>query len=864
MRSFMTTVTALSCFLVLLTSCGGGSATPGGGINSPAPSVSSMSPSANTTGVSVGSTVSAVFDKDMNASTINNSTFYIRKTGTSTNVAGTVSYNAGSRTALFAPSQTLLPGTSYTATITAGVQTSYGISMAAPATWSFSTSAAATYTISGTISNLNGTVVLQNNGGDTLTLSRTAGGGNTYSGSFTFQNRVSDGGGYSVTVATQPADAPQTCSVSNGAGTVNLANVADITINCVNTVGPLYANGSNWNDYVRNDGTSRFSALNTACTGTEMGGYPACIHGGEVRTVEATGKTSCTGLTAQDALGAFNWMCVQTAPYVKFVSTGLRENKFLSDLIDFTTPAWKENVVTLSDGGTFLTTPSAVWWNNPVIFDNDGGGPSTAGTVFLVTQQPPDASSWYVITRDSIAMVIKPGIVLQGMNGSYDAVTFSNSKFGWFEGELRGAPTGGNNGLKFDRVKFSVVRKLGVRNAHAGLSIGDGYTGNDNNLIMNVIAAENNTGIDLSLGNYNTLANIVATNNNGDGISVFTSTAYNTMINVTSSNNSSGINLGYPTAHDIVMLNVTAANNGVGMYYSFNGNNNLLVNTAAINNSSTGISVWMNSVNNKFLNVASAHNVYLDYTLNCPQSYQISVIGEPNTFDGLLKIGTVPACSTRLCNATPPGSGIDSSCQSTGNSTSTLVTGVTVTNIFVGKVASDATNTTDSGGTAAFDTYAIDWLHFDNAYRGWGRDGNAFPDQNNTSTCMSVSGFDACRIWDWSMQAADTQVRGVLALPTGNDVAVHTWSAATSADCAAVTGAAWNGATCTTTFLKNAVEVLGDGIGNENGLCESAESCLYTPNIGSYQGHGSLASAGAFTNGTLTGISLLRQSTNGY
>jgi len=45
------------------------------------------------------------------------------------------------------------------------------------------------------------------------------------------------------------------------------------------------------------------------------------------------------------------------------------------------------------------------------------------------------------------------------MNG--DTVTFSNSKFGWFEGELRGSPTGGNNGLKFDRVKFSVVVSSG-------------------------------------------------------------------------------------------------------------------------------------------------------------------------------------------------------------------------------------------------------------------------------------------------------------------------------------------------------------------------------------------------------------------
>jgi hypothetical protein len=59
--------------------------------------------------------------------------------------------------------------------------------------------------------------------------------------------------------------------------------------------------------------------------------------------------------------------------------------------------------------------------------------------------------------------------------------------------------------------------------------------------------------------------------------------------------------------------------------------------------------------------------------------------------------------------------------------------------------------------------------------------------------------------------------------------------------------------------------VLDDGIGNDNLLCESGEQCLYTPNIGAYQGHGSFTSAGSFSNGdTLTGISLLKYSTNGY
>jgi hypothetical protein len=96
------------------------------------------------------------------------------------------------------------------------------------------------------------------------------------------------------------------------------------------------------------------------------------------------------------------------------------------------------------------------------------------------------------------------------------------------------------------------------------------------------------------------------------------------------------------------------------------------------------------------------------------------------------------------------------------------------------------------------------------------------------------------------MANAGTAIRDVLALPTGSDTLTHTWSDAS-----------------TVTILRNAVEILEDGLGNENGLCESGETCLYTPNIGSYQGHGNLVSAGAFTDGAIAGVRLLEYETNG-
>lgn len=69
-------------------------------------------------------------------------------------------------------------------------------------------------------------VVLQNNGGDDLTIS-----GN---GSFAFTTRVS--GPYAVTILTQPASA--ICTVANGSGTAT-ANVSNVEVNCT----PTYALG---------------------------------------------------------------------------------------------------------------------------------------------------------------------------------------------------------------------------------------------------------------------------------------------------------------------------------------------------------------------------------------------------------------------------------------------------------------------------------------------------------------------------------------------------------------------------------------------------------------------------------------------
>src|SRR5689334_15142532 len=81
--------------------------------------------------------------------------------------------------------------------------------------WSGGSATAASFTVGGTVSGLSGTVVLQDNGGDNLSV--------TANGSFTFATPLASGTAYSVTVKTNPSG--QTCTVTGGSGTIGSANV---------------------------------------------------------------------------------------------------------------------------------------------------------------------------------------------------------------------------------------------------------------------------------------------------------------------------------------------------------------------------------------------------------------------------------------------------------------------------------------------------------------------------------------------------------------------------------------------------------------------------------------------------------------
>jgi uncharacterized delta-60 repeat protein len=96
------------------------------------------------------------------------------------------------------------------------------------------------YTVSVTVNGLaaGNEVVLQNNGGDDLTIPDTANGVLT-----PFATALDDGSAYAVTVLTQPTTPDQACFVANGSGTLAGADVTDVVVTCAGTLDSTFGTG---------------------------------------------------------------------------------------------------------------------------------------------------------------------------------------------------------------------------------------------------------------------------------------------------------------------------------------------------------------------------------------------------------------------------------------------------------------------------------------------------------------------------------------------------------------------------------------------------------------------------------------------
>src|SRR3984957_11001943 len=108
--------------------------------------------------------------------------------------------------------------------LTCTVSHGSGSNLAAPVTNVSVVCNPVSYTLAGTVTGLTADgLVLQNNGGDNLTV-------NANAATFQFSAPIAAGGGYSVAALAQPAGL--TCTVSNGSGTNVRADVTNVSVTC--------------------------------------------------------------------------------------------------------------------------------------------------------------------------------------------------------------------------------------------------------------------------------------------------------------------------------------------------------------------------------------------------------------------------------------------------------------------------------------------------------------------------------------------------------------------------------------------------------------------------------------------------------
>ncbi len=654
-------------------------------------------------------------------------------------------------------------------------------------------------------------------------------------------------------------------------------------------------NGANWNDYI-------YGSTDTACI---AGTHTDCTNGGLLRKVDLPVEATCSGLTAYDSLSAFTWYCSDISGHAIFYSSGFEYGMGLSDVLNGS--SFANNSVIITGGATTYTTdPATPWWNNTIVaLSSNASSQSLTGSGVIYTFVSNITTAGLNIQADRIAIVgqynsslSSNGTATDNCHGTTGALAGADTRcmiaspgynFLWIEGNFDGYhstfPT--ENGIFLVNARFAHLQNIKASNFSRGILL----SGTERSRLTNITPQINSiSGVELnSSSQYNRLDEIYASSNTINGILLNNSSSFNYLTNLHLSNNGDGLaingasnsnkvrglyafnnssyglhilgsslsnvvvdvvlaggnygGISLSSASGLRLSNVTIANAGTTNYGGlriYSGSDYVIRNVLSLNND-WGVEIGISSgvVNNSTVaNVAVAS----------PGAYALTHVGSSVDFKGIIKTD-----GTCFSNA----SGLDNSCTPTlGTQVTSSFTGSTT---IVGKVTSD-TNPTSTSGLGSYSTSALDWFSFDTLFRGWGLNGSAFPNSDNVGRCTTGS----CSIWDLALQVTDTTALN----RTG--------------DGSAANGAFTNGSSCPSAasgsdvithtytgeiFVRNATEIVDpdDGIGDDDGLCESGEACIYNPNFGGYQGDGDYTTESCtFSPGTVTGVTMFGYPNNGY
>ena len=236
------------------------------------------------------------------------------------------------------------------------------------------TPSAPTYTIGGTVSGLTGTVVLQNNTADDLTL--------TTNSSFAFATSLADSSTFSITVSTQPTG--QVCTVSSGTGTIASANVTGVGVTCVTTPTDkkifMTASGHNGN-------FGGVAGADTFCMGDAN--YPGT---GTYKALLTNGSTRIACTTANCGTGPsehVGWVLAANKRYTRTdgteIGTTTANAIFSFPLTNSISTVSITSWTGFDTDWTALSGYNCTGWNSSSVGSNGGDGSSTATNIVSVS-----------------------------------------------------------------------------------------------------------------------------------------------------------------------------------------------------------------------------------------------------------------------------------------------------------------------------------------------------------------------------------------------------------------------------------------------------------------------------------------------
>lgn len=614
----------------------------------------------------------------------------------------------------------------------------------------------------------------------------------------------------------------------------------------VNTVSVAarYPAAPNWNDYVKK------SAPTTACALTDAN-YYACLHGGEKKEFSITGENLCGDITAYDTLDVFDWTCQPGNP-VKIISRQVRVGKGLKDLVN--SSSWKNNKIIVKKSGIPIAASApSPWWTNPVTPLPDNSTTSqinltTESTVYTLSTTR--STKGYNIVADKIAIVtINNSQLLADPAETPNSTSTANpgtdiysmfitrKKHIWLEGHFVGTFPTTNAGHYFlidNATGLNMINNSIIEGFYYAI-----YNGFQKSAIKSLRSFRNR------FFHYSgTSSNITVRDSSFQELMNSFSFPNTVSNNVFAHNYFSGIGFS-PSKFDLSFsTNTTMAFNTISSTFNLGGSG------------TTGVNVHSTLIPNstEWLYMTMAANSTISHYISNYLNF-IGISGNNIKFSGLVSYNSLCSAS----NSAGVNVGITSSCLLTTPSTGTILSGIDILHnstpgkTFVGFIPSDSHHPQYTTAGMKFENIT-NWSLFDKPSRIWVN--------SSRSLCMAT---ETCFIYDYSLDITDSVILNRSGgLTTSNSI----FPTDPASNCPAeVHGnqVITDLRTVPQNYLKNAFEIIGDESGDDDGLCESNEECVYAPNIGAYQGHGNYYTKQCqFQNGTITGVTMYAYPQNGY